>query len=263
VNDWILDDLLVKTEILPYREALASGAMALFSEKYGDQVRVVTMGPSKELCGGTHCAATGQIGVCVVTQEASAAAGVRRIEALTGVGALAHLRGRADLVDTLAARLDTPPDPLAIAGRVRQLQDDLSETKRRLAQLQRGQARELADQLVASVVHVGGIPVVAAQVSVADDQALRDLGDAIRGRLGSGVILLATDLGGQARFIVTADPDLIRVGIHAGQIARAVGQRLGGSGGGRPESAQGGGPQLDQVPEALRIALETVAAQLG
>jgi alanyl-tRNA synthetase len=263
VNEWVLDDLLVRTEILPYREAVASGAMALFSEKYGDTVRVVTMGPSKELCGGTHCAATGQVGVYVVTQETSIAAGTRRIEALTGVGAMRHLRRRSDLVDTLADRLQTAPEPDSIADRVRQLQDELAEMKRRLTQVQRGQAREEAARLAASPIRMGDVPIVAAAVSVPDDRALRDMADAIRSRLGTGVVLLAAELGDQARFIVTADEALTQRGVHAGKIAQAVGERLGGRGGGRPESAQGGGREVDHLVEALASVPELVAAQVA
>jgi alanyl-tRNA synthetase len=261
VNSWVLADLPVKTEILPYREAVASGAMALFSERYGDQVRVVSMGTSKELCGGTHCAATGQIGPYVTTQETSIAAGVRRIEALTGQGALAHLRQRSDLVDQLAARLQTNPE--SVEERVRQLQDEVSEARRRLAQAQRGQAREEAARLAASPARVGDVPVVSAMVSVPDDRALRDLADAVRGRLGSGVVALAAELNGQVRFIVTADEALTRRGVHAGQIAQAVGARLGGKGGGRPESAQGGGREVARLEEAVASVREAVAAQIG
>ncbi|HEX9056599.1 MAG TPA: alanine--tRNA ligase [Ktedonobacterales bacterium] len=263
VNHWVLDDLMVRTEIMPYREAVSTGAMALFSEKYGDEVRVVTMGPSKELCGGTHCAATGQVGLFVTTQETSVAAGIRRIEAVTGTLAANHMRRRSALVDTLADRLQTAPDPDSVADRVRQLQDEVSDLRRRLAHLQRGQVREEAAGLAASPTRVKGVPVVTGFVSVPDDRALRELGDAVRTRLGSGVIVLATELNGQARFIVTADEALVKRGVHAGKIAQTVGERLGGKGGGRPESAQGGGRAADQLAEAIATAPETVAAQLS
>jgi alanyl-tRNA synthetase len=203
------------------------------------------------------------VGVYVTTQETSIAAGIRRIEALTGTGAMQHLRRRSGLVETLADRLQTLPDPQAIEDRVRQLQDELAEARRRLTQLQRGQAREVAAQLAASPQHVGEVPVVASAVAVADDRALRDLADAVRARLGSGVILLAAEVDGQARFIVTADETLVRRGIHAGKIAQAVGERLGGRGGGRPESAQGGGREVDHLAEAVAGVPEAVADQLG
>jgi alanyl-tRNA synthetase len=183
--------------------------------------------------------------------------------AVTGSEAIARLFQRSDLVDTLADRLETPPDPTAIAQRVNQLQDDLTEARRQLAQLQRGQAREVAAQLAASPVHVREVPVVAAAVSVADDRALRDLGDAIRSRLGSGVIVLAAEVGGQARFIVTVDEGLTKRGVAANKIAQAVGERLGGKGGGRPESAQGGGKETGRLHEAVAGVPDLVAAQVG
>jgi alanyl-tRNA synthetase len=248
---------------MPYKQAVGTGAMALFGEKYGDVVRVVTMGPSKELCGGTHCHATGQIGPYALTQETSVAAGTRRVLAVTGGEAIARLFQRSDLVDTLADRLDTPPDPSAIAQRVNQLQDELTEARRQLAQLQRGQAREAAAQLAASPARVKDVPVVAASVSVPDDRALRDLGDAIRSRLGSGVIVLAAELGGQARFIVTVDEALTKRGVAANKIAQQVGERLGGKGGGRPETAQGGGKETARLQEALAAVPDAVAAQVG
>ena len=238
VNTAVLANYPVQTEIMPYREALATGAMALFSEKYGDLVRVVTMGASKELCGGTHVAATGQIGLYLTTQEAGTAAGIRRVEALTGTGAEAFVHRRNDLVSNLAGRLQTTPD--ALAERVRQLQEELAATRRSLSAVQRGQTREEAERLAASPTEVSGVPLVAAVVSAPDAQALREMSDAIRNRLGSGVILLAREADGEAQFIVTIDDALTKRGLHAGKIAAAVADQLGGRGGGRPDSAQGG-----------------------
>ncbi len=249
VNAWILNDLHVRTEVLPYKEAVATGAMALFSEKYGDLVRVVTMGPSKELCGGTHVHGTGQIGVYFTIQETSTGTGTRRIEALTGSGAEAYLRGRSELVATLAERLQTQPDRLE--DRVRQLQDDLAEARRQLAQAQRAQAREEAARLAATVREAGGIPYVAAVVAVPDERTLREMGDAIRGRIGSGVIVLGAEIEGRASFIVTVDGELTGRGVHAGQLATALGEQLGGRGGGRPESAQGGGKEPGRLAAAI------------
>ncbi len=141
VSVWVLEDLPVTTQIMPYKEATATGAMALFNEKYGDVVRVVQMGPSKELCGGTHVAATGQIGLYLTTQEASVAANTRRIEALTGVTADTFLRGRSDLLMSVSSRLRTKPDE--VLTRVDQFQEELAEARRELAVAQRAQAREL------------------------------------------------------------------------------------------------------------------------
>ena len=261
VNEWVLGNLPVTTDLLPYREAISTGAMALFSEKYGDTVRVVTMGPSKELCGGTHVAATGQIGLFLTTQEQSVASSVRRIESLTGLGAQDFLRDRSRLVETVAERLQTTPDTLG--ERVRALQEELSDTRRQLRKAQTSQWRDEAARIAASPVEVRGVPVVAAVVSAADERVLREMGDAIRSRIGTGVIVLAADLDGQARFIVTVDETLVKRGLHAGNLARALGERLGGKGGGRPDSAQGGSKEPGRLSAALASITELVASALS
>lgn len=261
VNEMVLDDLRVTTDLMPYREAIATGAMALFSEKYGDTVRVVTMGTSKELCGGTHVAATGQIGVYLTTQEASVGTNIRRIEALTGFGAQSHLRRRSDLVSSAAERLQTTPDTLV--ERVQALQEELAEARRQLRKAQASQWREEAAHLAATPGEARGVPVVAAVVQVGDDRALREMGDAIRSRLGSGVIALAAEVDGQARFIVTVDDTLVKRGLHAGNIARMLGERLGGKGGGRPDSAQGGSKETHNLAAAIAAVPALVAAMVG
>ncbi|HEU5343475.1 MAG TPA: alanine--tRNA ligase-related protein, partial [Ktedonobacterales bacterium] len=264
VSGWVLEDLPVTTQIMPYKEAIATGAMALFSEKYGDLVRVVTMGPSRELCGGTHVGATGQIGLYLTTQEASVAANTRRIEALTGVTADTFLRGRSDLLTTVSARLKTRPDE--VLTRVDQFQEELAEARRELAAAQRAQARELAEQLVARAVRVGATgdtPVVAAVVSVTDDQALRELSDTVRAKLGPSVVALIMTSGEQARFVVMVAPELTARGVDARAIAANLGARLGGRGGGKPELAQGGGKQADAARSAAEAVPELVREQLG
>ncbi len=260
VSAWVLEDLPVTTQILPYKEAITTGAMALFSEKYGDLVRVVTMGPSRELCGGTHVGATGQIGLYLTTQEASVAANTRRIEALTGVTADTFLRGRSDLLTTVSARLRSKPDE--VLTRVDQFQEELAEARRELAATQRAQAREMADRLAAQAVRVGDTPVLAAVVSVSDDQALRALSDTVRAKLGPSVVALVMTSGDQARFVVMVDPALTARGADARAIAADLGARLGGRGGGKPELAQGGGKQVEAAPSAVAAVRDLVAAQL-
>jgi alanyl-tRNA synthetase len=261
VSEWVLEDLPVTTQIMPYKEAMATGAMALFSEKYGDNVRVVTMGPSKELCGGTHVGATGQIGLYLTTQETSVAAGTRRIEALTGVTADSFLRGRNDLLAAVSARMRAQPDEMMT--RVEQFQEELAEARRELAAARRAQARAEANRLAASAERVNGVPVVAGVTSVVDEEALRELSDTVRAKIGPGVVALVRAVGDQARFIVMVDPALTARGVDARRIAAEVGARLGGKGGGRPDLAQGGGKSLDAAPEALRVVAELVASQLG
>jgi alanyl-tRNA synthetase len=261
VSGWVLEDLPVTTQVMPYKEAIASGAMALFSEKYGDMVRVVTMGTSRELCGGTHVAATGQIGLYLTTQETSVAAGTRRIEALTGVTADSFLRGRNDLLGKVSAQMRATPDE--VLNRVDQFQEELAAAKRELAAVRRAQARAEADRLVASAIQVSGVQVVAGVTSVTDDEALRALSDTIHNRIGQGVIALIWPNGDQARFLVAVDPALTGRGVDARKIAGELGVRLGGKGGGRPELAQGGGKSLDAASEAVRSVAETVAIQLA
>ncbi|HEU5199997.1 MAG TPA: alanine--tRNA ligase [Ktedonobacterales bacterium] len=261
VNEWIRNDYRVETDIMPLQQAMTTGAMHLFGEKYGDMVRVVTMGRSKELCGGTHCHDTGQIGLYVTTQETSIAAGIRRIEALTGRGAEGHLTARKQAVDMLAAKLQTSPETLE--ARVEQLVQDLATARKHLAQFQREAAREEASRLASGPTMVSGVPVVAAQVSVSDDKTLREMGDQIRSRLGSGVVALAATLENRVAFIVGVTPDLTKKGLNAGKIAAAVGEQLGGKGGGRPDSAQGGGKDVDKLPTALKAIPGIVQEGLG
>ncbi len=260
VSAWVLEDLAVTTEIMPYKEAILTGAMALFSEKYGDLVRVVTMGPSRELCGGTHVGATGQIGLYLTTQEVSVAANTRRIEALTGVTADTFLRGRSDLLATVSSRLRTKPDE--VLTRVDQFQEELAEARRELAAAQRARAGVEADRLAAQAVRVGDTPVVAAVVSVTDNQALRELSDTVRAKLGPSVVALVATSGDQAQFVVMVDPSLTARGVDARALAADLGARLGGRGGGKPELAQGGGKQVAAAPAAIAALSEQVAAQL-
>jgi alanyl-tRNA synthetase len=257
INRQIRADLPVHTAIMPLQQALTTGAMALFGEKYEDMVRIVSMGSSVELCGGTHCAATGQIGLYITIQETSIAAGIRRIEALTGRAAEAYLRHRSAMVDALAARLQTQSDTLE--ARVEQLSQDLSSTRRLLAQYQRENAQQQAGELARQAQQVAGAQVVARTVDVPDDKLLRELGDMVRAKLSPmGVVVLASNFADRVGLQVNVDPALTRRGLHAGKIAGLVGQRLGGRGGGRPESAQGGGKNKAELGAALDLVASYV-----
>ncbi len=261
VNRWIRQDLPVITKIMPLKDALETGAMALFGEKYEGEVRVVTMGKSVELCGGTHCSATGQIGLYITTQETSIAAGVRRIEALTGRGAETYLRKRSALVEAISAKLQTQPDMLE--SRVDQLTQELAIERRQVAQFQREVALRQAEALAQKAQEVSGIPVVATTVDVPDDKVLREMGDMVLKRLGRpGVVVLAGNFGDRVGIQVSVSPELTKRGLHAGKIAGAVGQRLGGRGGGRPESAQGGGKNKAKLGAALDMVAKLVSEAL-
>jgi alanyl-tRNA synthetase len=261
INRWIRGDLPVHTNIMPLQEALMTGAMALFGEKYDEEVRVVSMGSSVELCGGTHCAAPGQIGLYITIQETSIAAGVRRIEALTGRGALAYLRQRSALVDALSARLQTQPDMLE--ARVDQVAQELAAARRQVAQFQREAAQRQAEALAQKAQHVAGVPVVATTADVPDERVLREMGDMVLNKLGRpGVVVLAGNFEDRVGIQVSVSSELAKRGIHAGKIAGAVGQRLGGKGGGRPESAQGGGKNKAELGAALDLVPKLVGEAL-
>ncbi len=261
INRWIRADFPVQTRILPLQEALQTGAMALFGEKYDENVRVVSMGSSTELCGGTHCSSTGQIGEYITIQETSIAAGIRRIEALTGRGADAYLRRRSATVEALSAKLQTQPDQLE--SRVEQVLQELATARKQLAQFQREAARQQTETLAQSAREVEGVPVVATVASVLDDKLLREMGDLVLHKLGKpGVVALAGNFDERVGLQVSISPELTKRGLHAGKIAGAIGERLGGRGGGKPESAQGGGKNkaelgaaLDMVPRLVKESL--------
>src|SRR6266536_661987 len=252
INRWIRADLPIRTKIMPLQEALTTGAMALFGEKYEDEVRVVSMGKSIELCGGTHCSSTGQIGLYITIQETSIAAGIRRIEALTGRGAEAYLRRRSAAIDTLAARLQTQPDMLE--SRVEQLLQELAAARRSVAQYHREAAQREAEALAKDAQEVSGVLVVAAAVNVPDEKVLREMGDIVRNKLSRpGVVVVASTYDERVGIQVSVDPALTKRGLHAGKIASVVGERLGGKGGGRPDSAQGGGKNKAELGAALDL----------
>jgi len=261
INRWIRADLPVHTTIMPLQDAIATGAMALFGEKYEDLVRVVTMGSSTELCGGTHCTATGQIGIYITIQETSVAAGIRRIEALTGRAAEAYLRKRNATVETIAANLQTQPEQ--VEARIENLTQELAQARRQIAQFQREEALRQAEQIARHAQTIGTVAVVAAAVSVPDEKLLREMGEMVRNKLAApGVIVLAADLGERIGLQVNVDATLTKRGLHAGKIAGAVGERLGGKGGGRPESAQGGGKDKAALASALELVANFVRDNL-
>ncbi len=252
INRWIRADFPVQTTIMPLQDAMETGAMALFGEKYEDLVRVVTMGSSTELCGGTHCASTGQIGIYITVQETSVAAGIRRIEALTGRAAEAYLRGRSATVENIAAKLQTQPDVLE--ARVEQLLQELSTARRQVTQFQRDAALWQVDAIVGRAQEVAGIPVVATAVDVPDDKVLREMGDMVRSKLQRpAVVVLASNVGERIGIQVSIDSVLTKRGLHAGKLAGSVGELLGGKGGGRPEVAQGGGKNKAALGAALDL----------
>jgi alanyl-tRNA synthetase len=266
VNDAILVDYPVSETHTHYKQAVADGAMALFSEKYGDDVRVIKIGWedeefSKELCGGTHVERTGQIGLFHVISEESVGAGVRRIEAVTGRGAQRFTQERLRLLDQTAAILRVPADQLDRA--VRGLYADLQAAQKEIGRLRADLARQQTDRLAANALRVAGVAVIAAQVEGADVQTLRDMSDWLRNKLGSAVVVLATVVDDKPQFIAAVTDDLLKRGAHAGDLVKAVARVVGGGGGGKPSLAQAGGRDLTKLAEALAIVPELVKKQLA
>ena len=262
VNREIRRDLDVDTAMVNLEEARRMGARMLFSEKYGDIVRTVRIGDfSLELCGGTHVGSTGQIGMLELTAETGIAAGVRRMEAVTGAGVEALIRKQrstlAELEEMLSVEAGALPD------RVNRLISRSKELERTVQSIRSASAGEQMRDLAVAAVDVDGVRVVATAVQPADMEAFREMGDRLRETLGSGVGVLGAALNGKASLIAVVTDDLIRRGVMAGNIVKAVAELVGGGGGGRPHLAQAGGrhPEkmsdaLGQVPRIVRLQLE-------
>ncbi len=260
VNRAILDNASVHARVMPLSEALASGAMALFGEKYDDEVRVIEAGPSRELCGGTHCHCTGDIGPFLITKEESIGAGVRRIEAVTGVGALREVREVRDRLSRAAAALRVPPARLPEA--VVQLSESRERLEKELAAMQRSGIDSVAASLLAKAVAVGSAKLVAADVGDGDVNGLRALSDRIRETIGSGVVVLGARRNGTAALVVYVTKDLSPK-VNADTLVKEVlAPIIDGKGGGRPESASAGGKNPARLAEALETARETVRERL-
>ncbi len=257
VNDRVLAGIPVQTEETDLREALAAGAEALFGEKYGERVRMVTMGDfSRELCGGTHVANTAEVGLFKVISQESVAAGVRRLEAVTARAALRHVWDSEEELDQAAEALRSPRRE--VAERVASLVEELRARERRLAQLERELLRHQSEGLLRSAQEVEGVRVVAGEAPVASMEALRELGDRLRERLGSGVVLLAARQDGKVVFLAMVTGDLVARGLHAGRIVNEAARVAGGGGGGRPDMAQAGGRDPSRLAEALAAGIEAV-----
>src|SRR5436305_426632 len=234
VNTAILENADVHARVMPLDEALASGAVALFGEKYEDVVRVVEAGPSRELCGGTHCHCTGDIGIFLITKEESIGAGVRRIEAVTGVGALREIHEIRDRVARAAAALRVAPSRLPEAGA--QLQASRERLEKEIGSLQRSGVESIATPLLAKAELLGPAKVVAANVGDADLGQLKKLADRLREGIGSGVVILGGAKDGQAAIFVAVTKDLAPR-VDADAVIKLVGPIIDGKGGGRQESA--------------------------
>ncbi len=261
VNEEILAALPVETEVMALDAARARGAMALFGEKYGDEVRVVRMGDfSLELCGGTHLRNTAEAGLFKIVSEESVGAGVRRIEAVTGMSVLAYLWREEEALRQAAAALKGRPEE--VPARIEELIERLRRQEREIAELQSRLARNQGEELLASAREVAGVRVVVGEAPVADPDALRELGDFLRDRLGSGVVILGARQNGKALLLAMVTRDLVERGLHAGRIVGEAARVAGGGGGGRPDMAQAGGRSPEKLAEALAAGVDAVRRQM-
>jgi alanyl-tRNA synthetase len=256
VNDMIRDDVPLETRVLPIEEAKATGAVMMFGEKYGERVRVVKAGPSVEFCGGTHSHSTGELGMFVILSEFSIGSGIRRIESCVSRAAEEFTQRQQELVTELASSLATTPDELG--ERVSKLQRDVKELQNAVGELKARLASADAQTYVESAERAGEKTFIGAVVHEANAEALRHLSSAIRQRLRSGVIALAGIDDGTVSLMVSASDDMVKAGVHAGNLVKLAAPHVDGRGGGQPAQAQGGGKNPQGAQDAVRAIREAV-----
>jgi len=261
VNEQVWENRILQIEVMDLDRALASGAMALFGEKYGERVRVVTVPEfSVELCGGTHVTATGEIGLFKLVSQGGVAAGVRRVEAFTGPGAFRHVKHEEQVLAEAAERIKARP--LELSEKVEKLAGSARELEREIQRLQGRLAAGALEGLLRQAVEVDGVRVVASLVDLRDPKGMRELGDRLRGELGSGVVVLASQAGERVTWVTMVTKDLT-ARLHAGHLARDLARLTGGGGGGRPDVAEAGGKDPSRIPEALAKLPDLVRDQLA
>ncbi len=264
VNQIIIANYPVKAEYKSLKEAQQEGAMALFGEKYGEIVRTISVGKngerySYELCGGVHVSETGEIGPFVIVSEGSVSAGIRRVEALTGRAAVHYMQEQFHRLHEAASQLGTTPDH--VPQRVAILQDEIAQMRKHIGRLQRDLARYRFAEMVNSMEDVAGVKALIAQIDGLPAETLREMADWFRNKVDSGVMVLASVVDNSPLFIATVTQDLIKQGLHAGNLVREVAKVVKGGGGGRPDMAQAGGKDASKVPEALEKARQVIAEQ--
>ncbi|MFZ4812989.1 MAG: alanine--tRNA ligase [Phototrophicaceae bacterium] len=264
INTAILQNYSVQTESKPYKQAVTEGAMALFGEKYTDVVRTVSIDGgtsdsrySYELCGGVHVKHTAEIGAFIFLNESSSSAGVRRIEALTGEGAMTYAQEQIERLKGVSRQLGTTPD--AIVQRVAALQEEISENKRQIERLQRESAKSRFDVLMQKPETIQGVAVLIAQFDGLPMNTLREITDWFKKLHPSGVVVLGGVVEDKPQLLIVVSDDLTKKGLHAGNIIREAAAVIGGSGGGRPNMAQAGGKDSAQLPAALNAARRLIA----
>jgi alanyl-tRNA synthetase len=260
VNHVIAANYEVKAQLMSFDDAVRAGAMALFGEKYGDEVRVLSMGDfSAELCGGTHVQRTGDIGFFKIVAEGGVAAGVRRIEAVTGEGAVAHVQAQDSLLKAAAANLKAQSSD-EVLNKIGSLQADLKALEKELAGIKAKLAASAGDSLAEQASEVAGVKLLAAELEGADNATLRDTLDKLKDKLGSAVIVLGSKADGKVALIAGVTKDLTGR-FKAGELVNHVAQQVGGKGGGRPDMAQAGGTQPENLASALASAKDWLASK--
>jgi alanyl-tRNA synthetase len=264
VNEWIRQNLTVEAKILPYKQAIAEGAIALFEEKYGEEVRMLEIGEpatSKELCGGTHVSSTGEIGIFLITGESSIGTGLHRIEAVTGRKGESLIESRLTALQDVAKDMEGSLEE--VPGKVKALMSELEAERKRVLSLERELSRRIAEDLPGQAEQVSGVTVLAANVPPLTMPILREMGDILRDRLKSAIVVLATVYNGKPNFLAMVTPDLIARGFHAGNIINQIARVTGGGGGGKAAMAQAGGKDAARVDEALKLVKSIIASQIS
>ena len=261
VNEKIAEDLPVETKVMSLEEAKKTGAMALFGEKYGDTVRVVMIGDfSRELCGGTHVGHTGDIASFKILSESGVAAGIRRIEALTGRNVTAYYQEMEEKLAETARILKTTP--VSLTDRAEHLMAELKALQSENESLKSKAAKEALGDVMDQVVEVNGVKLLATKVSGVDMNGLRDLGDQLKAKIAEGVVVLMSDLDGKVNMVAMATDDAMKKGAHAGNLIKGIAALVGGGGGGRPNMAQAGGKNPAGIDEAITKSTEVLKEQI-
>jgi alanyl-tRNA synthetase len=258
VNAEILANQATSAKVMAFDDAIKHGAMALFGEKYGDEVRVLDIGSSCELCGGTHVSRTGDIGIFKIVAESGVAAGIRRIEGVTGANALALLQDLDARVSQAASLIKAPP--VELPARLAQIMDNVKAMEKEIARLKSKLAASAGDDLASQATEVNGVKVLAAQLDGADTTSLRETLDKLKNALKSAAIVLASVEGTKVTLIAGVTADLTSR-IKAGELVNHVAVQVGGKGGGRPDMAQAGGNDPSGLPAALASVRDFVAAK--
>ena len=261
VNDVILESLNITCENMSINDAKNKGAMALFGEKYGDEVRVVSMGDySIELCGGTHLTNTSQIGMFKILSEGGVAAGVRRIEAITGRAVYNYLKEKEEIISNVCLNLKTKEDSLS--QKVTSLIEENKSLSKELHDMKTKMSLQAVDSVLDSKLDVNGVNLVTTKFEGMDMNTLKEVADNLRDKLVSGVVVLANTTDDKLNLVATATKDAVDKGVHCGNIVKSIAQIAGGKGGGRPNMAQAGAPDVSKVDEALNHASEVLKSQV-